>query len=147
MQTFGDGVEYCQLRAGGTGLPPRTLMDEFLSGTYFEMQGRQTYRMAAAVLPGFLQSLWERAASSVEDIDVWVPHQASGRAITHLQSALNLPTDRFVLTLPTHGNQVAASLPIALHRGIAEQRINPGQRVVLIGSGAGISLGGAVLDI
>jgi len=146
VQTFGAGVECCQIRAGGSRLPPRASMEEFLSGIHFEMKGRQTYKMAAELLPAFLQSLWQRAASTVEEIDVWVPHQASGRAITHLQTALDLPAERFVLTLPTHGNQVSASLPIALHRGIVEQRIRPGHRIMLIGTGAGISLGGAVLD-
>jgi 3-oxoacyl-[acyl-carrier-protein] synthase-3 len=146
VQSYGDGVECCQIRAGGTGLPPRASMSEFLTGTHFEMRGRQTYRMAAELLPGFLQALWTRAASSAKEIDVWVPHQASGRAISHLQAALDLPSERFIVTLPTHGNQVSASLPVALHRGITEQRIRPGDRVALIGSGAGISIGGAVLD-
>lgn len=121
-------------------------MSEFLSGAHFEMRGRRTYKMAAELLPGFLQSLWKRAESRLEEIDVWVPHQASGRAITHLQSSLDLPSARFILTLPTHGNQVSASLPVALHRGISEQRIRPGNRIALIGTGAGISIGGAVLD-
>lgn len=146
VQSYGDGVECCQIRAGGSRLPPRASLSEFLSGAHFEMRGRQTYKMAAELLPGFLQSLWERAASRVDEIDVWVPHQASGRAITHLQAALELPLDRFVLTLSTHGNQVSASLPVALHRGISEQRIRPGDRIALIGTGAGISIGGAVLD-
>jgi 3-oxoacyl-[acyl-carrier-protein] synthase-3 len=146
VQSYGDGVECCQIRAGGSRLPPHASMSEFLSGTHFEMRGRQTYKMAAELLPGFLQSLWKRAASRLDEIDVWVPHQASGHAITHLQSALELPSERFVLTLATHGNQVSASLPVALHRGISERRIRPGDRIALIGTGAGISIGGAVLD-
>jgi 3-oxoacyl-[acyl-carrier-protein] synthase-3 len=75
-----------------------------------------------------------------------VPHQASGRAIAHLQKALGLPVERFVSTLETLGNQVSASLPIALHRGITSGRIRPGDTVALVGSGAGLSFGGAVLD-
>jgi 3-oxoacyl-[acyl-carrier-protein] synthase III len=146
VQSYGEGVEFCQLRAGGTGLPPRKSLNEFLSGVHFEMRGRQTYKMAAELLPGFLESLWTRSSSCADEIDVWVPHQASGRAIAHLQSALNLPPERFVQTLPTHGNQVSASLPVALHRGIAETKIRPGSRIALIGTGAGISIGGAVLD-
>jgi 3-oxoacyl-[acyl-carrier-protein] synthase-3 len=146
VQSYGDGVECCQIRAGGSRLPPRTSMSEFMSGTHFEMRGRQIYKLAAELLPGFLRSLWQRARTRVEEIDVWVPHQASGRAITHLQCALELPSERFVLTLPTHGNQVSASIPVALHRGITEQRIRPGDTIALIGTGAGISLGGAVLD-
>jgi 3-oxoacyl-[acyl-carrier-protein] synthase-3 len=146
VQSYGDGVECCQIRAGGSRLPPRASMTEFFGATHFEMNGRLTYKMASELLPDFLKSLWERSASSAAEIDVWVPHQGSGRAISHLQSALKLPADRFVLTLSTHGNQVSASLPVALHRGITEQRIKPGQRIALIGMGAGISIGGAVLD-
>jgi 3-oxoacyl-[acyl-carrier-protein] synthase-3 len=146
VQSYGDGVECCQIRAGGSRLPPRASLPEFLSGTHFEMKGRETYRMAAALLPGFLESLWQRAGANVAQIDVWVPHQASGRAISHLQAALDLPAERFILTLPTHGNQVSASLPVALHRGITTRRIQPGDTIALIGTGAGISIGGAVLD-
>jgi 3-oxoacyl-[acyl-carrier-protein] synthase-3 len=146
VQSYGDGLECCQIRAGGSRLPPRASMTEFLGATHFEMNGRQTYKMASELLPGFLKSLWERSTSSAAEIDVWVPHQGSGRAISHLQSALELPSERFVLTLSTHGNQVSASLPVALHRGITERRISPGQRIALIGMGAGLSIGGAVLD-
>jgi 3-oxoacyl-[acyl-carrier-protein] synthase III len=146
VQSYGEGVECCQIRAGGSRLPPRASLSEFMGATHFEMNGRQTYKMAAELLPGFLDVLWERSASSVNEIDVWVPHQASGRAIAHLQATLELPAERFVQTLATHGNQVSASLPVALHRGIIEKRIQPDHTIALIGTGAGLSIGGAVLD-
>ena len=75
-----------------------------------------------------------------------MPHQASERAIEHLQRLLDLPSERFVTTLEELGNQVAASLPIALHRGIASGKIRAGHTVALVGSGAGLSFGGAVLS-
>jgi 3-oxoacyl-[acyl-carrier-protein] synthase III len=146
LQTFSEGLELCQIRSGGSAVNPRTQLDEFLKGTVFEMQGRQTYKLAAALLPQFLSTLLDRAGIRAEQVDTWVPHQASGGALAHLQKALELPSERFVSTLQTLGNQVSASLPIAFHRGIVGGRIQPGDTIALVGSGAGVSFGGAVLD-
>lgn len=145
LQTFSAGLEFCQIRAGGSGLSPRGELHEYLQATAFEMQGRNTYKMAAQLLPKFLATLLDRARVDARDIDVWVPHQASARAINHLQDFLGLPPERFVMTLETLGNQVSASLPIALHRGITSGMIQRGHTVALVGSGAGLSFGGAVL--
>jgi 3-oxoacyl-[acyl-carrier-protein] synthase III len=145
LQTYPEGAEYCQVRAGGSRLHPRHDLEAFLGGTYFEMAGKPTYRLAAERYPSFLESLFRRARVRSQDIDVWVPHQASGKAIEHLMDALDVPRDRLVLTLPTHGNQISASIPVALHVAINEGRITPGCLVALVGSGAGLSFGGAIL--
>ncbi len=79
------------------------------------MNGRHTYRLAASVLPEFLDGLLAKAGIGVRDVDTWVVHQASGKALSHLQQHLDLPPDRFTRTLETHGNQIAASLPVTLH--------------------------------
>jgi 3-oxoacyl-[acyl-carrier-protein] synthase-3 len=146
VQTFSAGLEFCQIRSGGSAVDPRTRLDEFLKGTVFEMQGRATYKLAAELLPQFLATLLDRAGLQAQQVQTWVPHQASGRAIAHLQKALDLPAERFISTIETAGNQVSASLPVALHRGVASGRIKPGDTVALVGSGAGLSFGGAVLD-
>jgi 3-oxoacyl-[acyl-carrier-protein] synthase-3 len=146
VQTFSAGLEHCQIRSGGSAVNPHTRLDEFLKGTVFEMQGRQTYKLAAELLPQFLATLLNRAGAQSPEVTTWVPHQASGRAIAHLQKLLALPTERFISTLESVGNQVSASLPVALHRGIASGRIRPGDVVALVGSGAGLSFGGVVLD-
>ena len=145
LRTYSDGAEYCQVRAGGTQLHPRVDLEAFLGGTYFEMQGRATYRMAAERYPEFIACLLRRADVRVADVDVWVPHQASGKAIEHLADALNIPRDRMVLTLETHGNQISASIPAALHAAVTKRRIVRGNLVALLGSGAGLSFGGAIL--
>jgi 3-oxoacyl-[acyl-carrier-protein] synthase-3 len=146
-QTFGSAAELCRVRAGGSLLPPHRDIEAFLDATRFEMRGPPLYRFAAEVMPAFLASLFERAGRSLTDIDVWVPHQASGKALRHMQEGLSLPAERFVSTLATHGNQVAASLPVALHRGFERGQIRPGMTVALVGTGAGFSVGGAVLRV
>jgi len=147
LQTFSAGIEHCQIRGGGSGLSPRHNPDAAYAASVFEMQGREAYRLAAEFLPDFLRTLFERAQVAPESIDAWVPHQASGRAIHHLQRALRIPSERLVLTLETLGNQVSASLPTALHRGLSQGRIRSGNTIALVGSGAGLSFGGAVLRI
>lgn len=146
VQTFSSGLEYCQIRAGGTGLHPRLKPDQFMAGTVFEMQGKHTYRLAAELLPAFLATLLSRAGVRTEEIEVWVPHQASGRALNHLRRALRLPEERLITILETSGNQVSVSLPAALHRGVSDGRIRPGTLVAMVGSGAGLSFGGVVLQ-
>lgn len=145
LQTYSAGAEYCQVRAGGSRLHPRRNLQAFLDGTYFEMDGKPTYRLAAERYPAFIDSLFRKAGVRPDDIDVWVPHQASGKAIAHLADALSLRQDRLILTLPTRGNQISASIPVALHVGIRDGRIRPGCLVALVGSGAGLSFGGAIL--
>jgi 3-oxoacyl-[acyl-carrier-protein] synthase-3 len=146
IQTFSSGARLCQIRAGGSGRYARGRPEEPLSGTAFEMKGRATYRLAAERMPPFVRTLLDRASVGTEEIDSWIPHQASGHAIAHLQNAMSLSPERFIVTLETTGNQVSASLPIALHRGIASNRIRPGDLVAFLGAGAGMSFGGAVLS-
>ena len=145
FQTFSVGAEHCQMRAGGTLINPHTQPDAYVEGSFFEMHGRRVYKLVADKLPDFLHELFQRAGMHMHDINVWVPHQASGHALKHIRVGLDLPAERFVSTLETHGNQVAASLPVALHRGIQSGRITAGQTVALVGTGAGLSFGGAVL--
>jgi 3-oxoacyl-[acyl-carrier-protein] synthase III len=147
FQTFSDGVEFCQMRSGGTNIHPRLRHDEFLAGSVFEMQGRQIYRLAAERLPSFLNTLFERAGVMSHDIVTWVPHQASGHALTHIQNALGISAERLVWTLPTHGNQVAASLPVALHHAFMNGRTPRGAIIAVVGTGAGLSIAGAVLRV
>lgn len=146
MATFSAGVEYCQIRAGGTSRYPRVTSADTRDGTAFEMQGRQIYKLAAERFPPFLDALLRLGSTHRDEVDLWVPHQASGHALTHLQALMQVPPDRMVLTLETAGNQVSASLPVALHRAMSTGRVAAGSRVVLLGAGAGVSFGGAILD-
>jgi 3-oxoacyl-[acyl-carrier-protein] synthase-3 len=145
FQTFSDGAEFCQVRAGGSDLHPHMDHAAHLNGSYFEMNGRRIFRLAAEQMPMFLSALLSRAQLKAADIDVWVPHQASGHGIEHMRQLLGLSAEKFVSTLETRGNQVAASLPVALHQGIRSGQIRPGNLVALVGTGAGLSLAGALL--
>jgi 3-oxoacyl-[acyl-carrier-protein] synthase III len=145
FQTFSHGAEFCRVRAGGSDINPHKDPAAYLDGSYFEMRGRHMYRLAAERMPAFLDTLLARARMGRSDVDVWVPHQASAHGVNHMRQALGLPAERFVSTIETRGNQVAASLPVALHHGIQSGRIKSGATIALIGTGAGLSFGGALL--
>lgn len=145
METYSEGAELCRVRAGGTRLRMADGLEAFKEGAHFEMSGRATYRLAAQHLPRFMDRLLSRSGVAVGDLRKLVPHQASAKALRHLEVALGLRTDMLVRVLETRGNQMAASIPIALHEAIERGEIVRGDLIALIGSGAGLSFGGAVL--
>ena len=145
FETFSVGAELCQVKSGGTRIRPRTHMDEFLRGACFEMEGRATYRMAAQRLPMFLERLFHRADVALEELACIVPHQASAKGLSHLEALLQLPQNLLVRVLANRGNQMAASIPVTLHHAITTGRVQRGDLMALVGSGAGLSFGGAVL--
>lgn len=145
LQTFSEGADLCQVRSGGTRIRVRDQLQQFLEGACFEMAGRETYRLALRMFPQFIRELLRRASTQVADIACWIPHQASNKALAHLQAALELPVERMMHILPDAANQISASLPVALHRAIAAGRVKRGDLIALVGAGAGLSLGGAVL--
>lgn len=147
LRTYSAGAEYCQIPAGGSRHHPSRVADGFLPLTHFAMQGKAVYRLASTHLPGFLEELLSDAQLHREQIDWVVPHQASRLAMDHLSRRLGFAADRVIDIFAEHGNQVAASLPTALDIARRDGRIQPGQRLLLLGTGAGLSLGGMLLEL
>jgi 3-oxoacyl-[acyl-carrier-protein] synthase-3 len=147
METYSEGASACTLRAGGTGLDPHANLADFLAGSRFEMDGPLAYRVAARYLPRLLRRLLTQAGIGWADIDVVIPHQASALAMKHMRRRLSVAPEKIVDVFATHGNQVSASLPTALHAAMGDGRVQPGGIALLIGTAAGITLGGAVMRL
>ena len=145
LATYGDGHELCQLRAGGTSLRVADDPVAHAAGARFAMDGRGLYRLTRNHLPAFVERLLTAAGRGLDGLDCIVPHQASGQGLDHMVAALGMPPERVVRILPEVGNLVAASIPTALHHAIVDGRLRRGQHCLLLGTGAGLSLGGAVL--
>ncbi len=146
METFADGYDACTLASGGTGIDFHADPDAFARSAYFRMDGKALYRITAAALPGFLDRLLGKSGLERKDIDLVVPHQASPHALAHIIRRGGFPEARVFDRVRTIGNQVAASIPTALCMARAEGLIRPGMRLLLIGTSAGVSLAGAVLE-
>lgn len=144
METFSDGADAAWLGAGGSRLPASNLQ-ALLAEAEFRMDGPAAYRVAARHMPAVLEKLLTDAGMTLDQMDWIVPHQASGQALELMTRRLKLPAERMINTLETCGNQVAASLPTALAVAVQDGRIRRGAHVLLIGGGAGVSVGGAIL--
>lgn len=144
LETYGDHADLCRLEAGGTRLRPLPDLDAFLAGATFKMEGTALYRATARRFPGFLQRLMAAANVALGDISTVIPHQASAGALDHLAEAIG-DRARIVDVFAQVGNMIASSLPYALHVARQAGRLQAGTHSLLIGSAAGISLGGAVI--
>ncbi|MCG8151346.1 3-oxoacyl-ACP synthase, partial [Pimelobacter simplex] len=111
----------------------------------FRMEGGAVFRLAIKHLPPFVEGLLDEAGTTMADLSVVVPHQASHHALTWVRQRFGITDEQFVDIYADHGNQVGASLPSALHAAIESGRLQRGDRALLLGTGAGLSLGGIVL--
>lgn len=145
FETHPAGKSMCEVRAGGTERNPRNgvTAQDYL----FAMQGRAVFKFVAGLLDGFVQRLFNGSGRSLHDIDLIVPHQASHLSMQHLRKRLNVPLQRVMDIYATHGNQVCASIPTALHEALNAGRARRGDRVLMLGSAAGVTLGGMVLAL
>lgn len=106
------------------------------------MDGRAVWEFATSVVPETVRSLCRQGGVEVSDLSLVVPHQSNQRMLEAIAEELALPFDRFAVNLERYGNTVAASIPIALHEARMQGRAGPGDLIVLIGFGAGLSWGG-----
>jgi 3-oxoacyl-[acyl-carrier-protein] synthase-3 len=109
------------------------------------MDGLGLLRLAAQKLPPFLATLLQDAGVALADLDLVIPHQVSEVGLRYLRERIGVPADRCVDVLATTGNQVSASLPTALHEAVHTGRLRRGDRALLLGTAAGLSIGAAVL--
>jgi 3-oxoacyl-[acyl-carrier-protein] synthase-3 len=81
----------------------------------------------------------------VEDVDVYVPHQANVRIIDHATKKLGIPSDRVVINVDRYGNTSSGSIPLALADAQADGRLRAGSLVLMTGMGAGLTWGSALM--
>lgn len=142
-ETYPEGSDYCEIRAGGTRRNPRAGMQD--SDFLFHMDGKQIFRQAAALIDDFFDRLLRRSGLSLPDIATVIPHQASHVSLEHMRRRLKVPTEVLVNIYRERGNQVAASIPSALHAAFVGGRLVAGKPAMLIGTGAGLTLSGMTL--
>lgn len=145
IETYPEGANYCYIKAGGSRYHPRRLSESIDPLSLFHMDGPRLFRTVSRELPRFVTQLMDGAGLTLDALRVVVPHQASRLALDHLARRLHIEAARVVDILADSGNQVAASLPSALHHAIAADRLERGDPIMLIGTGAGLTIGGTVM--
>lgn len=145
IETYPEGKNYCEVLAGGTRCNPTVGMKD--SDFLFRMDGKKVFKLASKLMEEFLERLFAPLDYSHRDVDVVIPHQASHLSMQHISRRLGLPPEAVVDIYRYHGNQVSASIPTTLHEAMITGRLKEGAKVLLLGTAAGLSLGGMVLTV
>ncbi len=146
FSTYSSGVGMCKIPAGGSRYHPSRIDEPFIPLTTFQMDGKNLFRLTLKHLPDFIDQLLSGAGTTRDRINWVIPHQASNLALSHATKRLGFEEEKVINIFSGYGNQVAASLPTALDIAIRDGRIRRGDRLLLIGTGAGLSMGGMVVD-
>ncbi len=112
---------------------------------YIKMNGSEVFRFATRIMVTSAESLLDACDATIDDVDLYVPHQANKRIIDHAAKHLGLPPEKVLVNIDRYGNTSSASIPLALVEGVEDGRIKPGTRVLLSGVGAGLTWGSAYM--
>jgi len=139
----GGGIGPVTLRADGAGADLIVIDRE---EALIRMQGHETFKHAVARMSEATRDALELAELDLDDIDLFVYHQANARILRAVAEQLGLPGDRLVDCIGGYANTSAATLPLALAHARDEGRLRPGDRVLLAAFGAGFTWGAAVVQ-
>jgi 3-oxoacyl-[acyl-carrier-protein] synthase III len=141
----GSGAELLIVPAGGSRHPAceDTVRQNLHS---IKMNGREVFRFATRVMERASRQVAERAELKMEHVELIIPHQANGRIIQSARESLKIPAERVFSNLERYGNTSAASIPMALCEAIEEGRVQPGDHLILVGFGAGLTWGAALVE-
>lgn len=145
LRADGSGGESLMLPAGGSHQPP-TLDTVTLGLHYVRMNGREVFRFATRVMDKAARQVVADAGLTMDNIEIFIPHQANLRIIQAAARALEVPMEKFFINLDRYGNTSSASIPVALCEAVAAGRIQPGDHVAMVGFGAGLTWAAAVVQ-
>jgi 3-oxoacyl-[acyl-carrier-protein] synthase III len=112
---------------------------------FVKMNGREVFKFATRILVQSAEDLLAECEVSIDDVDVYIPHQANMRIIDHATRKLGVPSDRVVVNVDRYGNTSSGSIPLAMADAVADGRIAPGKLVLMTGMGAGLTWGSALM--
>jgi 3-oxoacyl-[acyl-carrier-protein] synthase-3 len=144
MHSDGSGGDLLTLPAGGARHPA----SDFTVHTgmhYIAMDGKEVYRFATKVMVQATREVLDQSGLKIEDLKLVIPHQANLRIIETAARGLKLPMEKFMINLDRYGNTSTASIPIATVEAAEQGRLEPGDKIVFVGFGAGLTWGAAAV--
>ena len=140
MHSDGSGGDLLSIEGGGSRYPATeaTIVE---GKHYVQMDGKEVFRFATRVMASATQEVLACAGLKLEDVKWIIPHQANIRIIEAAARGLKLPMERFIVNLERYGNTSTASIPIAMVEALEKGQIKPGEKIVMVGFGAGLTWG------
>ena len=134
----GSGRDVLTILAGGSEMPiTHQAIDEKLH--LAKMNGQEVFIFAMRKVPAITEQVLAAINLCVEDVDLFVPHQANSHIIEAVARRLGLDPEKVMMNLDHYGNVAAASVPLALYEARQTGRVKPGDLIVLAGFGAGLT--------
>ena len=144
FKTYSSGSHLTQILGGGTLHRPNLTPPES-DHNLFHMDGPAVFKQAARTMKPFMDDVLFKTDWSYDDVDFFIPHQASGHAVQSISQHMGFNDKQTIFHLPLRGNCVAASIPLALTEAVEEGKIKRGHKLVLAGTAAGLTLGAVTL--
>jgi 3-oxoacyl-[acyl-carrier-protein] synthase-3 len=141
------GIKFSKIYSDGSYLSALQVNNSYINETgYIEMTGNAVYKIAVNQLSNLADEIIKACNLNSNEISWMIPHQANIRIITAIAKRINLPMNKVVLTIDTHGNTSSASIPLALDVAVRDGRIKKGDKLLLEGIGGGFSWGGLLVE-
>ena len=140
MNTYSEGVYHTLIKGGGNKYFFKdNPYDQELHS--FKMDGTKLLKLARKEMRVFVSNFFEDLSFDLHDVDIIIPHQTSKIGLLLLQKILAVDESKIVNNLSSHGNCIAASIPLALHQAVNEKKLKRGNLCLLLGTSAGFSIG------
>jgi 3-oxoacyl-[acyl-carrier-protein] synthase-3 len=141
----GSGGPSLCVPAGGSARPAseETIADRL---HFVKMAGPEVFRFATRVVEESTGQVLQKSGLTPEDVDLFIPHQANVRIIDHAVKRLRIPRDRVFLNIDRYGNTSSASIPIALFEAQQNGKLKPGDTILTVGFGAGLTWGAGAIQ-
>jgi 3-oxoacyl-[acyl-carrier-protein] synthase-3 len=133
--------------AGILSVPGNVCGGKATGDPFLRMDGQAVFKFAVRVLDDVARETLGKCGQQVEDIDWLIPHQANLRILEATAKRLGMPPEKLIVTVDTHGNTSAASVPLALDAAVRDGRIKPGHKVMLEAVGGGFTWGAALVQM
>ena len=145
LHSQGEFAGSLMTEAPASRLNPRLSETMLQEGRHYPtMDGRSVFKHAVRRLPQVAQEVLGKAGLTMNDIDLFIPHQANLRINQAFQKAMNLPDEKIFNNIQRYGNTTAASIPIAFDEAIEKGLLKTGSTVMFLGLGAGLTWGAAI---
>ena len=111
-----------------------------------KMNGREVFRFATRVMVSSAEAVLEQCGRTIDEVDVYVPHQANKRIIDYAVGKLGIAPEKTIVNVDRFGNTSSGSIPLALADARSEGRLADGALVLMTGMGAGLTWGSALME-
>ncbi|RXT06599.1 beta-ketoacyl-ACP synthase III [Ammoniphilus sp. CFH 90114] len=133
------GILSFDLGSDGSGAEQLYIRD------HLKMNGREVYKFAVRQMPKSIQHVAEKAGLNLDEVDLFIPHQANSRIIEEAANKLGVTKEKFSITLDRYANTCAATIPLSIKEELRSGRLKSGDMVIMVGFGAGLTWGSIAL--